>query len=184
MKNFFSIVFLIFIFSAVSFAQTERDKGIELYQQGEYEKAIEVLKKVVDAHKTDGDAWLYLGTAYARIGKSDEAIKAIRQCPTSRCRKSVSDDSDNYYDKELKIISKAFPQYTDEAKRLRVVGSINVVVDFGADGNKFIFPLERLPNGLTESAVNAARKIKYEPAVKNGSPVSVLRIIEYHFDLF
>ena len=38
-----------------------------------------------------------------------------------------------------------------------------------------------LPFGLTEKAMVAAHKIKFEPATKDGKPVSMYTQIEYHF---
>jgi outer membrane biosynthesis protein TonB len=41
-----------------------------------------------------------------------------------------------------------------------------------------------LPNGLTESAVDAARNIRFFPAEKDGKPVSQRTMLEYSFDLY
>jgi hypothetical protein len=45
---------------------------------------------------------------------------------------------------------------------------------------------ENLPddivNGLTRSCVGAAQRIKFEPAMKDGQPVSQYILIEYHFN--
>lgn len=177
MKTLFSIIVLIFVFTLSSFAQTERDKGIEFYQQGKYERAIEVLQNALKEDETDGDAWKYLGMAYARIGKNGEAISALEKCQVIACKKSIF-INDNYYDKKLMLITKPHPIYSAEGRGIK--GIVRVVVDFGADGNKFVFPLDQLPGGLTESSVNAARNIEFEPAVKNGKPVSVIRFIFYH----
>lgn len=39
-----------------------------------------------------------------------------------------------------------------------------------------------LPDGLSESAVEAARKIKFEPAIKDNRPVSQYIQLEYNFN--
>ena len=41
-----------------------------------------------------------------------------------------------------------------------------------------------LPYGLTEKAIEAARKIKFVPAVKDGKKVSMWMQIEYNFNLY
>jgi hypothetical protein len=41
-----------------------------------------------------------------------------------------------------------------------------------------------LPDGLTEKAIEAAKKIRFNPAVKNGAPVSVRGQLEFSFNLY
>jgi TonB family protein len=52
----------------------DRDRGIQLYKQGETAAAIKILKKVVDKHSDDADAWYFLALAYW----SEGAIGAAR----------------------------------------------------------------------------------------------------------
>jgi protein TonB len=49
---------------------------------------------------------------------------------------------------------------------------------------KHIEVITGLPNGLSESAIAAARQIKFKPARKDGKPVSVWVEVEYHFQVF
>jgi hypothetical protein len=41
-----------------------------------------------------------------------------------------------------------------------------------------------LPYGLTEKTMEAARHIKFAPAMKDGRPVSLYIQIEYNFNLY
>jgi hypothetical protein len=41
--------------------------------------------------------------------------------------------------------------------------------------------LKELPDGLTKEAIKAARKIKFEPAIKDGHHVSQYLTVEYNF---
>ncbi|MEP7341356.1 MAG: TonB family protein [Acidobacteriota bacterium] len=55
---------------------------------------------------------------------------------------------------------------------------------FTADGNiENIRVVRGLPHGLTEAAIEAAKAIRFESAVKNGQPSSVRGNIEYSFRL-
>jgi TonB family protein len=45
-------------------AAADRDRGIELYKQGQTQAAIKILREVVKAHADDADAWYFLGLAY------------------------------------------------------------------------------------------------------------------------
>lgn len=53
---------------------SERDRGIALYKQGQTQAAIKILKEVVKEHAEDADAWYFLGLAYY----SDSAIWQAR----------------------------------------------------------------------------------------------------------
>ena len=47
-----------------------------------------------------------------------------------------------------------------------------------------ILVIQALPGGLTERAVAAAKKIKFVPATRDGTPVSMLMQLEYNFNLY
>jgi TonB family protein len=54
-----------------------------------------------------------------------------------------------------------------------------------ADGTvRHILILKSLSYGLTERAVAAARKIRFEPATMNGVPVSQYVVLEYNFNIY
>jgi protein TonB len=66
-----------------------------------------------------------------------------------------------------------------------VEGTVVLRAIFAADGKvKNILVLSPLPNALTERAIDAARKVKFEPATKDGRPVSMVVQLEYNFNLY
>lgn len=82
----------------------------------------------------------------------------------------------------LNIISKPQPAYTDEARKQQFSGDIDVIVIFLANGKVGpVYPLNELSYGLTESAVQAAKSIRFTAAKKGGQPVSVIKTIHYGF---
>jgi TonB family protein len=82
------------------------------------------------------------------------------------------------------ILAKPEPLYTDEARRHGVAGVVRLRVLMAASGEVTkIEPLMFLPDGLTESAVEAARRIEFVPAAQNGQPISQYGTIDYRFDL-
>lgn len=82
------------------------------------------------------------------------------------------------------VLSKPEPAYTAAARNAFVTGRIILRAVFAADGTvRHILVMKALPHGLTENAVNAARKIKFTPAVKDGRPVSMFVQLEYYFDI-
>lgn len=83
------------------------------------------------------------------------------------------------------IVSKPQPQYTEEARKNQITGTVVLGAVFGADGEvKNIRTVSGLPFGLTARAVEAARLIKFTPAIKDGRPVSMYIQLEYEFRLY
>jgi TonB family protein len=67
--------------AAAATAATPADiaRAIELYKQGSHEQAADILRAAVKRRKTDAQAWLHLGIALSRAGKSKDARKAFEQ---------------------------------------------------------------------------------------------------------
>jgi TonB family protein len=62
---------------------------------------------------------------------------------------------------------------------------VRLLVGFSADGTvRHILIVKPLGFGLNEQAVRAARGIKFEPATKDGKPVSVVKQVEYSFSIY
>ena len=58
-------------------------------------------------------------------------------------------------------------------------------VVFGVDGQiSDVRVIRGLPYGLTQKAIEATRKIRFEPAMKDGQPVSVRGELEFQFKLY
>ena len=92
--------------------------------------------------------------------------------------------------KGLKILSQPSPEYTDRAGMNNIRGTVQVRVTFPANGRigKVGDVRENHEDlrkfGLVKVAMKAAKKIKFEPAAKNGKPVEASGIVEYKFTLF
>ncbi len=85
----------------------------------------------------------------------------------------------------VKILSKPRAQYTDAGRTNQVQGSVRLKVALLASGQVgSITPVTRLPHGLTEQAIAAARLLKFEPKKINGVPVSTVQTIEYSFSIY
>ena len=88
-------------------------------------------------------------------------------------------------DQPVAILSKPTPNYTAEARKKRVEGTVVLRVVLRADGSiGTVSVVSGLPNGLSERAIAAARSIKFEPAQKNGVAVSTVVQLEYNFRLY
>jgi len=84
-----------------------------------------------------------------------------------------------------RVLLKPEPQYTEEARRNQITGTVILRVVFSRTAQVAdIRVLQPLPFGLTEKAILAARQIKFLPAVKDNRPVSVYMQLEYNFNLY
>ncbi|MGH9851272.1 MAG: TonB family protein [Blastocatellia bacterium] len=82
------------------------------------------------------------------------------------------------------ILYREKAEYSQEARDNGVEGRVQLSVVFGADGQIRDLKIVRgLPHGLTEKAIEAANKIRFEPAMKDGQPVNVRGMLEYSFNL-
>ena len=84
----------------------------------------------------------------------------------------------------VSITSKPSPQYTDEARRLKVEGEVLVKVVFTASGEVRVLNVVRgLGHGLDESAIKAAQNVRFNPALRNGQPVDSTATLHIVFQL-
>ncbi len=83
------------------------------------------------------------------------------------------------------ILYREKAKYTEEARQNKVQGVVVLQVVFHANGSiTDIRVIRSLPDGLTEKAIEAAKRIRFNPAVKNGTPVSVRGTLEFSFNLY
>ncbi|HWQ33511.1 MAG TPA: energy transducer TonB [Blastocatellia bacterium] len=101
------------------------------------------------------------------------------------CGQGGTGGSGQAYTTRPVITYKEKAQYTEEAPKNGVMGVVVLSAVFGEDGEIYdIRPVRQLPDGLTEEAIRALRKIRFRPATKNGTPVSVRMNIEFSFTIF
>jgi len=183
MKNLSEIILLTTLLLTAGLAfgqQTARAQGFEYYSGREYQKAIESLQKTVAADEKDAEAWRFLGMALARTKKVKEAREAFK----SSTKAAAAKPGRTIDDKPVRIIAKRPPRYPETAMRSMATGKVRFAVEFAKDGEiGFVFPLNDLADELIESAVEAAYQIKFEPAVRNGRPVTSIKFIEYEFGM-
>jgi TonB family protein len=105
-------------------------------------------------------------------------------------RGNNADDPDRIYPapqvtERARVLAKPEPQYTEEARRNAITGSVVLRVVFSRNGEVTnIRALQALPFGLTERAIAAARLIRFRPATRDGRAVNVYVQLEYNFNLY
>ena len=125
------------------------------------------------------------------------AARRIRFTPAQKDGRDVSqwvtveynfniyyDEDDPEVTRKAVINEKPEAEYTEAARRNGTEGSVVLQLTLTSRGTVSVDHVVRgLPDGLTEKAVEAARRIKFTPAEMDGRPVSVVRNVEYVFAL-
>jgi TonB family protein len=125
--------------------------------------------------------------ASVMLGKKQDGVEILERASTPESLGGI--DRRAFVGKEVdtkaRLISKPEPVYTEAARNHQITGTVVLKVVFAASGKVTnIRVVEGLPDGLTERAINAARKIKFVPAMKEGKYVSMWMQLEYNFNLY
>jgi TonB family protein len=86
---------------------------------------------------------------------------------------------------KARVLDKPEPTYTEAARKNQITGTVVLRAVFSAGGTVTnISAVSRLPDGLTERAIAAAKQIRFVPASKDGRPVSMWMELQYNFNLY
>ena len=84
----------------------------------------------------------------------------------------------------VEITYKPNPAYTDEARNLKLEGEVLLEVEFLASGQLHVNRVVRgLGHGLDETAIIAANKMRFKPAMRNGQAMDSTAIVHVVFQL-
>jgi TonB family protein len=82
------------------------------------------------------------------------------------------------------ITFKPRPVYTEEGRQLKIEGEVLLDVVFSANGQiRIVKVVHGLGHGLDESAVRAAEKIQFKPALRDGRPSDFEAVLHIVFQL-
>jgi TonB family protein len=86
---------------------------------------------------------------------------------------------------KVRVLKKIEPQYTETARIVGIKGNLVLRAVFSAEGEvKHIEIVRALGFGLNTRAIEAARQIRFTPAMVDGRPVSMFIQLEYNFNLY
>ena len=87
-------------------------------------------------------------------------------------------------EKPVEILSKPRPDYTDEARKMRIEGEVLLRVLFTSSGAARVLDvISGLGHGLDENAIRAAEQIRFKPAQRAGQPADSTAIVHIVFQL-
>ena len=105
----------------------------------------------------------------------------VPAAPTVRAQKAAPDQAPL---QPAEILSKPVPQYTEEARRLKIEGEVLLEVVLQSGGSVHVVRVVRgLGHGLDESAMRAAEKLQFKPATRNGQPTDSTAVLHVVFQL-
>ncbi|HBB96741.1 MAG TPA: hypothetical protein DC054_15285 [Blastocatellia bacterium] len=86
---------------------------------------------------------------------------------------------------KARILEKAEPTYTESARKFGIEGTVVLRAVFSKNSEVTnLHVVSKLPHGLTQKAIDAARAIRFVPAMKDGQPVSMWMELQYNFHLY
>src|SRR5258708_5709613 len=84
--------------------------------------------------------------------------------------------------RKARLVDPAAAAYPEAARSARANGEVRPRLVLASDGTvKYIFPMKPLKHGLTDAAIEAAQKIKFEPAIRDDKPASQFAPLSYEF---
>jgi TonB family protein len=127
-------------------------------------------------------------TGGARGGGTPGTVVAGGFATASSAPKSPSTNSQKapepVNEKPVEILVKPRPDYTDEARKMRIEGEVLLRVLFASTGSARVLEVTRgLGYGLNENAIRAAEQIRFKPAQRAGQPVDSTAIVHIVFQL-
>jgi TonB family protein len=85
---------------------------------------------------------------------------------------------------EPRLLSQVQPEYSDDARKARVQGTVELVIVVDANGNVLVDNVRKsLGYGLDQRAIEAVRKWKFAPGKKDGQPVATWVSVLVNFSL-
>lgn len=123
---------------------------------------------------------------YLSLKKKDGAIQVSESVQAGTLPSETGDIfTGKQVDTKVRLLQKPEPSYPTKARSKEITGTVVLKCIFAADGTVTnIRVVAGLPYGLTEKAIEAARKIKFIPATKDGKNVSMWMQLEYNFNLY
>jgi tetratricopeptide (TPR) repeat protein len=179
--------------------------GWACHQAGRYDEAVAAYRQVPSDYFEAGEAGYQMAMVHLLQGNREAALEQGAKMEKSFERRLdieskilvpdliPSDESVSNGAPIIPMTSSDRPtilyrekaRYTEEARQAKVSGTVELQVIFRSDGALVIQRvIEYLPYGLTMRAVEAASKTRFNPAIKDGAPVSIRGPLTFVFNIY
>jgi TonB family protein len=82
------------------------------------------------------------------------------------------------------LIYRREPEYTDQARKARIQGTVELSVTIGTDGvPRDIYVIRGLDAGLDRKATDCVTRWRFRPASRDGEPIIAFATVEVKFKL-
>lgn len=154
----------------------------EYYQQNpeQRQKRIEELRETLAQLEKDRPG------NEARMKEAREKISAMEKLYTPErdreVAKTIAEMQKAEGDRKARVIYRVEPEYTPDAREKKIEGTVVLTLTIDHEGLPQNIQIKKsLYPSLDQSAIEAARKMRFEPAIKNGQPVSMFISVEFNF---
>jgi TonB family protein len=186
-----------------------RYQAESLARRGRYEEAIPLYTEAIKRVSWDASTFRGRAEAYRHVGNvaaaeaDEKTAKSLAESsggpgyvsgggvgpsltnPTANADEKSQKPTDTAKIEPVQLLRHPKGEYTKEARDAKIQGSVTLKVTFNADGTiGAVVVITELPFGLTAQAVEAARKIEFKPATRDGVPIKQTKIITYSFNLY
>jgi len=179
--------------------------GWAYHQTGRYDEAVAAYRQIHSINPAAEEAKYQTAMIHLLQGNREAALEQVAEMEKSFERRLdveskllvpaliPSDDSVSNGAPIIPITNSIRPtilyrekaKYTEEARQAKMGGAVELQVIFRSDGAMVIHRVtEYLPYGLTLKAVEAASRIRFNPAIKDGAPVSVKGPLTFTFNIY
>lgn len=130
-----------------------------------------------------------LGTEAVDMASIEQAISQlgnIYSTTTSSMNSGQDNSPVNFvaYDDAPVVIGNISPEYPEFARRAKLQGTVVLEVEVLKDGSvRGIEVKRKVGGGLDEAAIDAVRKVRFQPGRSSGQPVDCLVIIPVEFKI-
>lgn len=126
------------------------------------------------------------GVGPGRGSNNNEPIGGVG---TAAATDSTTDYNRTFTTREVtqkaRVLSRPEPSYTERARKYSVQGTVVIRAIISNTGQiTTVKVVKGLPHGLTARAIEAAKLMKFSPALMDGQPVAQYVQIEYNFHLY
>ena len=124
----------------------------------------------------------------AQLKEAREKIAALESLYTPErereVQKTIEEMQKLQTDRKARVLYRVEPEYTPDAREKKIEGSVVVTLTIDQQGlPQNIQVKQSLYPSLDQSAIEAARKMRFQPAMKDGQPVSQFITAEFVFSI-
>ncbi|ACI20429.1 energy transducer TonB [Thermodesulfovibrio yellowstonii] len=199
-----SVFFHLLIFVTVSsFVKLNKDyQKLEIFIindvtksfKGDVKTSVPLTKKTVEkipfTVKSDENIKIENQKTETITNYSSSNVETSQKISSNKIASNLKSDKDGIIDTEFgtaygpKFIHREIPIYPQIARRLGKEGKVTLRLTLNEKGELMhIEIIEGAPYGFTESAIEAVKKSKFSPAIKDGKPVACRAILPVRFIL-